>query len=323
MTEPRKDAPAIGNEVATAAAPSPTPPTSLATSLADHAEGARLLEALGVAPGARLSDADLAALNAVATQTDEAHITPSAFMAYVLQRQGRTLAEAQLPPLLFATFQSREFAALVEITQAKPPEQSPIPTVPIALGSLDGKGGTPVAVAQLRVGAPAAVADIEELIALGVRDILVAGIAGSLQPTLPIGSLLLPTGAIREEGTSFHYVPAGEGVAPDSTLLRALANAATTLHTPVTTGPVWTTDAPYRELASKIQAYSAAGVLAVEMEASALFAVAALRKARLALALAVSDELFHPWRPGFHSAELTQAYPLLARLVTTAAAQLK
>lgn len=320
MTEPRKDTPATAHEIATATSPATSPESNPAVNLADHAEGARLLEALGVAPGASLSDADLAALNAVATQTDEAHITPHAFMTYVLQRQGRTLAEAQLPPLLFATFQSKVFAALVEIAQAKPPERSPIPTVPLALGAV---GGTPVSVAQLRVGSPAAVADVEELIALGVRDILVAGIAGSLQTSLPIGSLLLPTGAIREEGTSFHYVPAGESVAPDTTLLTALATAASSLQIPVATGPVWTTDAPYRELASKILAYGAAGVLAVEMEASALFAVAALRKARLALALAVSDELFHPWRPGFHSDELIQAYPLLARLVTTAAASLK
>ncbi|MEO7002095.1 MAG: nucleoside phosphorylase [Ktedonobacterales bacterium] len=314
MTEPREgthSSSPTGHDSATTASPS--------TKLADHTEGARLLESLGVAPGASLSDADLSALNAAAP-ADEEHITPRAFIDYVLQRQGRTLAEAQLPPLLFATFQSKGFAALVDTTQATLLEQSPHPTVTLALGSI---AGAPLALAQLRTGAPAAVADLEELIALGARDIFVMGIAGSLQPMLPIGALLLPTRAIREEGTSFHYVPAGESVAPNEILLQALVNAAATLHTPIATGPVWTTDAPYRELASKIQAYSAVGVLAVEMEASALFAVAALRKVRLALALAISDELFHPWRPGFHMDELALAYPLLARIVANAATNVK
>ncbi|HLY31664.1 MAG TPA: hypothetical protein VKQ36_11585, partial [Ktedonobacterales bacterium] len=183
-------------------------------------------------------------------------------------------------------------------------------------------GAKPVVVTRLRVGAPAAVTDLEELMALGVRDVLVVGVAGSLQQRLPIGSLVIPTGAIREEGTSFHYAPAGVDVTPDPTLTQALTDACATLNAPVASGPVWTTDAPYRELQSKILAYGAAGALAVEMEASALFAAAKARGARLSLLLAISDELFHPWRPGFHMEELYVAQKLAARAAVLAAQSL-
>ncbi len=260
-------------------------------------------------------------------------------MKYFLELQGMTLDEARLPPLALATFQGRSFEELLDLitldetdetTLAEPAEVAPDgsqparrkkrhPFLPLELGRAGEKA---VVVTRLRVGAPAAVTDLEELIALGVRDILVVGVAGSLQPALPIGSLVIPTGAIREEGTSFHYVPAGEDVAPDPTFTQALVDACAAINAPVATGPVWTTDAPYRELQSKVQAYGAAGALAVEMEASALFAAAAARGVRVGLIMAISDELFHPWRPGYHMNELFVGQRLASRAAVLAAQSL-
>ncbi len=302
--------------------PSATTPSSL---LPGAEEGARLLAELGVSPGsaaATVADAPPVA--------DPAHITAAAFIEYYLKLQGLTLDEAKLPPLALASFQRRTYDALAEATNAAETDETGRrhPLLPLALGRVGAKGepgaagaqeGTPVVVTRLRVGAPAAVTDLEELAALGVRDILVVGVAGSLQPGLPIGALVIPTGAIREEGTSFHYAPAGAEVAPDPTLTRALADACAALGAPVATGLVWTTDAPYRELQSKILAYGAAGALAVEMEASALFAAASVLGVRLSLLMAISDELFHPWRPGFHSEELLTAQQVAARATVLAA----
>lgn len=235
---------------------------------------------------------------------DEEHLTPLAFIRYALGRHDRTLEASRLPETLIATFQRAVFSDLVAATGASQAPQVPAEVARVAQGKA---GERDVALAKLGLGAPAAVAALEELITLGVKRILVVGTGGSLQSALPIGALAIPTGAIREDGTSFHYAPAGVQVAPDAALARALGEAVATLGSPVTFGPVWTTDAPYRELRSKVAVYSAMGALAVEMEAAALFALSAFRQTQLALLLAISDELFHEWRPGFHADELRLA----------------
>lgn len=276
-------------------------------------EGARLLAELGLAQGTSVSEP------LPDDEADAEHFTPRAFVEYALSLHGRTLDEARLPSTLIATFHASVYRDLVAATNAEQAPQTPQEVMTVAQGTI---GEQKVALRKLGVGAPAAVAVLEELVALGVRDILVVGTAGSLQPGLPIGSFIVPTGAIREEGTSFHYAPAASGLAPDATLAQSLAEAVVELGGVVTFGSVWTTDAPYREMRSKIAAYSALGALAVEMEASALFALAQFRGVRLATLMAVSDELFHEWRPGFHTAELRAAQKLTAQAALRAAARL-
>ena len=274
-------------------------------------EGVRLLAEIGVTDTPRSDD--------VALDDDIEHFTPRAFIEYSLAQHGRTLDEARLPTTLIATFQPAVYANLVAATNAAQALQVPAEVMRVAQGAVEGR---PVALRKLGVGAPAAVTALEELITLGVRDILVVGTGGSLQPALPIGSCVVPTGAIREEGTSFHYAPAGSELMPDMTLAQALAEAVVAQGSVISYGPVWTTDAPYREMRSKIAAYGAMGALAVDMEASALFALARFRGVRLALLLAISDELFHEWRPGFRSAELQAAQALMTQAALLTAARL-
>ncbi len=285
--------------------------TAAAPTLDD--EGARLLAELGVEGGAPAAEAF------ASDEADAEHITPRASLEYALSLLGRTLDDARLPSTLIATFQSSVYRDLVAATNAEQAPQTPHEVMTVAQGVI---GERPVALRKLGIGAPAAVTVLEELIALGVRDILVLGTGGSLQPALPIGSFILPTSAIREEGTSFHYAPAGNELAPDPTLAQALAEAVVAQGGVVTFGPVWTTDAPYREMRSKVAAYGAMGALAVEMEASALFALARFRRVRLTLLLAISDELFHEWRPGFRSAELRAAQKLMTQAALQVAGSL-
>ncbi len=281
-----------------------TDASALASDDSGAGEGARLLAALGVAEGAPAVETP------TSEEADSEHITPRASLEYALSLHGRTLDEARLPSTLIATFHAPVYRDLLAATGAEQAPQTPLEVMTVAQGKI---GERPVALRKLGIGAPAAVTVLEELIALGVRDILIVGTGGSLQPALPIGSLIVPTSAIREEGTSFHYAPAGSDLTPDATLAQALAEAAVAQGSVVTFGPVWTTDAPYRELRSKVAAYGAMGALAVEMEASALFALAQFRGVRLALLLAISDELFHEWRPGFRSAEVRAAQKLMAQ----------
>lgn len=287
------------------------PVTAITTDAADD-EGARLLAELGVAEGAPMPQAP-------GDDTDDEHFTPRSYLSYALSLHGRTLEEARLPSTLIATFHASVYRDLVAATNAEQAPQTPPEVMNVAQGKI---GERPVALRKLGVGAPAAVAVLEELIVLGVRDILVVGTGSSLQPTLPIGSYIIPTSAIREEGTSFHYAPAGSELAPDATLAQTLAEAVVALGGVVTFGPVWTTDAPYREMRSKVAAYGAMGALAVEMETSALFALAQFRGVRLAQLITISDEIFHEWRPGFHSTELRASQKLMAQAALQAAAAL-
>jgi purine-nucleoside phosphorylase len=163
-------------------------------------------------------------------------------------------------------------------------------------------GGRSVTLAGPILGAPQAVLVLEKLIALGSRLIIVFGWCGSMQPDVKIGDWLLPDYARSEEGTSVHYPMKSEKFSPDADLLARLQGHFQQTGVPVRLGPIWTTDALLRETVHKIRAYGKDGLLAVEMELSALFHVAAYRKVRLVGLLVVSDELFTlKWQPGFGS----------------------
>ena len=172
------------------------------------------------------------------------------------------------------------------------------------------------------LGAPQAVMGVEKLIALGAKRVWVLGWCGSLQPDLRIGDLVIPTEAVSEEGTSQHY-PIGDNLATtDGGLNQRLETALQKDGYAFKKGPVWTTDAPYRETPGKIRAYRDKGVLAVEMEMSALMTLAVFRSIRLTGLLVVSDELFDlKWRTGFGDPKFKaisrRAAELLLQLMTS------
>jgi uridine phosphorylase len=151
------------------------------------------------------------------------------------------------------------------------------------------------------IGAPYAVMLLENLVAWGARAIVFAGWCGSLTPAADIGALVLPTAAFVDEGTSRHYgASAGETVHPPGRTTAALRQAFDRRRLAVHPGPVWTTDAPYRETPAKVAEYSNRGALAVEMEFSALCTAGKFLNVAVGGALVVSDTLFGGhWRPGF------------------------
>lgn len=122
-------------------------------------------------------------------------------------------------------------------------------------------------------GAPIVAATVEELIAFGVQRFISIGLAGGLQPDLHSGDIVICDRALRDEGTSYHYLPPARSVEADSTLVQQISAAFETRHIDHSHGASWTTDAPYRETRRKVEAYCREGVKTVEMEAAALFAV--------------------------------------------------
>ena len=185
-------------------------------------------------------------------------------------------------------------------------------------GSWEGQG---IAVAGPALGGPYAVMVLERLIALGARVILALGWCGSLQNHVKVGSLVIPTAAVSGDGASRHYLPPGAQPAPHPDLIRLLQDQLEGTDIPRHCGPVWTTDAFYRETPEQVRHYQALGVLGVDLELAALFAVGRFRQVAVAGLLAVSDELADlTWRPGFSTPAFRQGRREAARAVLAAAA---
>ncbi len=137
--------------------------------------------------------------------------------------------------------------------------------------------GQPVALVSPGVGAPAAVTSLEVVMSLGATSIIGCGGAGIVRPGFDVGHVIVPTGAIRDEGTSYHYAPADAVVAPHPRALAAIDRVLSEAGVPHDRGLTWTTDAFFRETPAKVARRREQGCLAVEMEASAMFAAAAFR----------------------------------------------
>jgi uridine phosphorylase len=151
--------------------------------------------------------------------------------------------------------------------------------------------GTRVGIVQGGVGAPLAVGWLEELIAIGVRRVVVVGGAGALVPGLTLGHVVVPTSAVRDEGTSHHYLPASRTVEPTLSAVAAITRTLERRGVPYVSGATWTTDALFRETRAKMARRVAEGCLTVEMEAAALFAVAQFRGIALGQMLYAGDDL--------------------------------
>lgn len=151
--------------------------------------------------------------------------------------------------------------------------------------------GERLAVVHPGLGAPFAAAFLEELIALGCRKFIACGGSGVLDREIAVGHMIVPTSAIRDEGTSYHYLPPGREVAasPDGVAAIEATLKAHDVHYRI--GKTWTTDAFYRETPNKIARRKAEGCLTVEMEAAAFFAVAQFRGVPCAQLLYGGDDV--------------------------------
>jgi uridine phosphorylase len=153
-------------------------------------------------------------------------------------------------------------------------------------------------------GAPTAVLTLEELAAFGIKEFVNLGTAGGLQPNMNIGDIVICDRAIRDEGTSHHYLPVEKYAFSSPELTENLCTAFERKGISYSKGTSWTTDAPYRETSEELRQYCADGVATVEMEASALFAVGDYRGVSVSAIFAISDILSEEdWNQGYHSEE--------------------
>jgi uridine phosphorylase len=153
------------------------------------------------------------------------------------------------------------------------------------------KAGQRMALFQPGIGAPFAAAFLEEVIAHGCRKFVVCGGCGVLDGGIPLGHVLVPVSAVRDEGTSYHYLPPGREVAPTPSALAVIESTLRDLRVNYLTTKTWTTDAVYRETRDRVNRRIAEGCMTVEMEAAALFAVAQFRGVELGQLLFAGDDL--------------------------------
>jgi uridine phosphorylase len=148
--------------------------------------------------------------------------------------------------------------------------------------------GRELTICSTGIGSPSAAIAAEELKAVGVETVLRVGTTGALQSGIEIGDMVVATGAAKDEGTTKRYEDATVPAVPDYEVLSSLVDASENRDAPVHVGPIATDDAFYAETDEHVSAWEDAGLLAVEMEAAALFTIAR-RKGMAAGAICTVD----------------------------------
>lgn len=141
------------------------------------------------------------------------------------------------------------------------------------------------------MGAPAIAALAEQMIAWGTKRLIILSLSGGLQSDLDPGSIVLCNSAMRDEGTSYHYLPPAPQVDATPTLVASISSALEKNYIPYSKGATWSTDAAYRETQPEADYFRSLGVKTVDMESAGLFAVGQVRGVETASIFVVGDKL--------------------------------
>lgn len=216
---------------------------------------------------------------------------PSAFTAEALVaavREERSLSSVRVPRVCVLEFDGDLSDWLVASGQTRPyRDWACFHTV---MNSIEVDGTTCGIIART-IGGPYAVLIAEQLRASGAEVVLGLTSAGRISGSLPLPSLVVVQNALRDEGTSHHYLASGNVVESDGRLADALESGVGIVGLPTFRGCVWTTDAPYRETQQQIDAHAASGVLAVEMQAASLLAFSEARGIPVGIVALVSNAI--------------------------------
>lgn len=148
------------------------------------------------------------------------------------------------------------------------------------------------------MGAPACVGSFEDLIPMGAKRIILLGNCGVLDKSIEDCGIIIPTKAIRDEGTSYHYAPPSDYIDVNKKYIPEFIEVLKACGYPYVTGTTWTTDAFYRETRSKVNRRKEMGAICVEMECAAMQAMCDFRGVEFFQFLYAGDNLDHStWDP--------------------------
>jgi uridine phosphorylase len=207
--------------------------------------------------------------------------SPSVFRPTALLREARRqkgLPNIEVPPTCILDPDGDIVRRLRKDGRSKPFEGWPCYHTQLNTFELAGQT---VGIVGSAVGAPFAVLVAEELFESGCRLLLSVTSSGQIVPAGPTPYFVVIERALRDEGTSYHYAAVSEYGEADPALVAMAYNALKAAGLRVFVGSTWTTDAPFRETAEAIEAAKQRGILAVEMEAAALYAFARARQAKV------------------------------------------
>ena len=182
--------------------------------------------------------------------------------------------------------------------------------------------GEKIALIQAGVGAPLAAAQIEELTALGCRKYIACGGCGVLDDEIAVGHLIIPVSAVRDEGTSYHYIKPSREIEADPRVVEIIEKTLSDHDIPYIKAKTWTTDAVYRETPRKIRQRRKEGCVTVEMEASAYMAVSRYNGAEFGQILYAGDSLGGETWDGRGWEKRTDIRDLVLRLAIDACSRL-
>jgi len=220
---------------------------------------------------------------------DEPVFTPSDFIRYVAENRKVSVDAIRAPERLLMTYQESAYEYAKGLIGGKLADWWWYgERRPFCIGKFKN---VEVGLGLFWMGAPAAIMTLEELIACGVKTIFEVGIGGGLQGSIKPADIVVAAEAMRDEGTSYHYLPPEVKVEASTRLREKLLRKLDEIGLKYFVGPVWSTDGVYRETRGKFLKFRDVGVLAVNMETSAIFAVAKYRNVEAASAMVISDVL--------------------------------
>jgi len=220
---------------------------------------------------------------------DKPVFTPSDFIHYIAKTRNFPVETIKVPERLVFTYQPRTYEYGKNLIGGKPVDWWIYgERQPFCIGQFNS---VDVGLGCFWVGAPAVAMTLEEVIACGARKIVEVGVSGGLQSFLKPGDIIVVADAVRDEGTSHHYFPPDVGVESSEKLRKLIIGQLQKSGTAHHVGAVWSTDGVYRETLGKFRKFRDAGVLAVNMETSAVFAVAKYRNVEAASIQVISDIL--------------------------------
>lgn len=181
-----------------------------------------------------------------------------------------------MPKTAVTCFSKETFQRMLEVFLGEKIAKTMVANMEIPVYKTSYKG-VELALFMSDVGAPACVAALEDIFAMGVEKMVMFGTCGVLDSAIEDCSIIIPNAAIRDEGTSFHYAPPSNEIEVNTKYIGAFREMLDQIGCSYTVGKTWTTDGIYRETRAKVAKRKEAGCICVDMECAAVAALAQFR----------------------------------------------
>lgn len=205
-------------------------------------------------------------------------------------RPSNLVQKIDIPACCVITFFAEELAKIIEKYPSKILEYVKFDSFKLPIYEIN-YNGKKIALIRAMVGAPAAARQLEDLIARGCNKFIVCGDCGALEGGIKASHVILPFAAIRDEGTSYHYIKPSREIAMNKEVLTSLENNLIKNNIRYIKTKTWTIDAFYRETKAKVNKRKKEGCLVVEMESATYMAVSEFNNVKLGQLLYASDNL--------------------------------